>query len=327
MNTEILPASDAEERRHAVAESVRLLREGAVVALPTETVYGLAADALNTSAVLKIFDAKERPRFDPLIVHLPNAGWLDRVASISDAQEETVAALAKRFWPGPLTLILNRQQIVPDIVTAGLETVAVRVSAHPLFGEVISDFGGPIAAPSANRFGRLSPTAAEHVASELRGRIPLIVDGGATTHGLESTIVTVKGGAIEILRPGPVTAEQLAQFGNVRVAAPSGRVQSPGQLPSHYAPRTRLVLVKDISAFAGERERCGLLAWDRVPPGEQFGETRVMSASGDLSEAAANLFRYLRELDRCGLDLIVASAVPDNGIGKAIMDRLRRASA
>lgn len=327
MNTEILVVSDAKERRHAVAESVRILREGAVVALPTETVYGLAADALNTSAVLKIFEAKERPRFDPLIVHLPDPGWLDRVASINDAQKATVTALANRFWPGPLTLILQRQPIVPDIVTAGLETVAVRVSAHPVFSEVIRNFGGPLAAPSANRFGRISPTAAEHVASELRGRIPLIVDGGATTHGLESTIVIVKGGTIEIFRPGPVTTEQLAQFGDVRMAAPRGRVQAPGQLPSHYAPQTRVMLLDDIEAFTGERQRCGLLAWDRVPPGQQFAETRVMSASADLSEAAAKVFRYLRELDGCGLDLIVASPVPETGIGKAIMDRLRRASA
>ena len=326
MKTEILRRGGAEGGR-AVAESIRLLREGSVVALPTETVYGLAADALNVDAVLGIFDAKERPRFDPLIVHLPDAGWMERVASIGESPQQVITALTERFWPGPLTLILTRNPIVPDIVTGGLDTVAVRVSAHPVFAEIIARFDGPLAAPSANRFGRISPTTAEHVASELSGRVPLIVDGGSTTHGLESTIVAVRGDMIEILRPGPITSEQLAEFGQVRIASPSSRVQAPGQLRSHYAPHTQLVVVDDIAAFIGERARYGLLAWNSVPLGEPFAKVRILSPAGDFREAAAKLFSCLRELDRCGLELIVAEAVPNEGLGTAIMDRLKRAAA
>ncbi|HEV8185585.1 MAG TPA: L-threonylcarbamoyladenylate synthase [Chthoniobacterales bacterium] len=325
MKTEILRSEGAEGKR-AVAESIRLLREGFVVALPTETVYGLAADALNVDAVLRIFEAKERPRFDPLIVHLPDAGWMERLASIGESQQQIITALTERFWPGPLTLILPRNPIVPDVVTAGLNTVAVRASAHPVFAEIVAGFGGPLAAPSANRFGRISPTTAGHVASELGGRIPLIVDGGGTTHGVESTIVAFRGEAIEILRPGPITGEQLAEFGQVRIASPSARVRAPGQLPSHYAPGTRLVVVDEIAAFTGERARCGLLAWNSVPLGEPFAEVRILSPAGDFREAAAKLFGYLRELDRCGLDLIVAAAVPNESLGNAIMDRLQRAA-
>ncbi len=326
MKTQILRAA-GQEREPVVAESVRLLRAGAVVALPTETVYGLAADALRIDAVLKIFEAKERPLFDPLIVHLPNTGWIHRVALVDRSQRKIVAALTERFWPGPLTLIVPRDPIVPDVVTAGLETVAIRVSAHPVFAEIVNAFGGPLAAPSANRFGRISPTAAQHVACELQGRIPLIVDGGATMHGLESTIVAVRGEAIEIVRPGPVTAEQLAEFGKVQIAGPSARVEAPGQLPSHYAPRTPLIVVEDIAPFTGDRPRCGLLAWNRVPPGGSFAEIRVLSAAGDLREAAAGLFRCLRELDELNLDLILAEQVPDEGLGSAIMDRLKRAAS
>ncbi len=326
MKTEIVPAAGA-ERQRAVNESIRLLRGGSIVALPTETVYGLAADALNSEASLKIFEAKERPRFDPLIVHLPDAGWIRRVASIDQSQQQTIAALTKRFWPGPLTLVLKRTAIVPDAVTAGLDTVAVRVSAHPLFAEVITDFAGPLAAPSANRFGRISPTAAQHVASELQGRIPLIVDGGPTAHGLESTIVAVGDEVIEVLRLGPITPEQLARFGKVRIAGVSARMQAPGQLRSHYAPRTQLVVTADFSSFTREQKRCGLLAWKSVAPNVRFAAIRVLSPAGDLREAAARLFHYLRELDELHLDLIIAEPLPNEGLGSAIMDRLQRAAS
>ena len=204
MNTEIVaavydrratPGKDTQGRRPqpaATEEAVNLLRAGEVVALPTETVYGLAGDALRAEAVVKIFEAKDRPRFDPLIVHLPDRTWLERVAKIPTQEKELVERLADAFWPGPLTIILPKQPMVPDIVTAGLDTVAVRLSAHPIFGEIIRQFGGPLAAPSANRFGRISPTTGQHVMEELGGRIPLIVDAGPTEHGLESTIVWVR---------------------------------------------------------------------------------------------------------------------------------------
>ena len=327
MNTRILSALAAQERTAAIEEAVRLLRAGDIVALPTETVYGLAADALDAQAALRIFEAKERPHFDPLIVHLPDEGWLERVATVPQHSRALVERLAKRFWPGPLTFVLPRQAVVPDVVTAGLETVAVRMSAHKIFGEITRVFGKPLAAPSANRFGRISPTTAEHVQSELSGRIPLIVDGGPTAHGLESTIVSVGGDRIVILRPGPISVEQLAEFGTVSTSTSGSQIQAPGQMPSHYAPQTRLMLTREISSVTLPRGlRIGVLSWSATDLTD-YAATRTLSPSGDLREAAANLFRYLRELDSAGLDLIVAEEVPALGLGTAINDRLQRAAA
>ena len=327
MTTRILSALLPQERALAISEAVRLLHEGAVVALPTETVYGLAADALNAEAALKIFEAKERPCFDPLIVHLPSDDWLSRVVNVPAGSVELVRQLTDRFWPGPLTLVLPRRGEVPDVVTAGLETVAVRVSAHPVFAEIVSTFGKPLAAPSANRFGNVSPTAAEHVEAELEDRIELIIDGGATTHGVESTIVSLVSGGLSILRPGPITSEQLSEFAEVALGPTGGPIEAPGQLPSHYAPRTPVVLTRDLRSFAAEPGvRVGALSWanDELT---RFALLRTLSPMCDLREAAANLFRYLRELDAAGLDVIVAEEVPEEGLGVAIMDRLRRAAA
>jgi L-threonylcarbamoyladenylate synthase len=323
MKTEIVSA--VLDRDDAVRRAVALLRQGEAVALPTETVYGLAADAIREDAVLKIFQAKSRPRFDPLIVHLPDADWVERVAVIGDQARPMFDELRNRFWPGALTFIFPRYSSVSDLVTAGLETVAVRLSSHPVFAEVARTFGGPLAAPSANRFGRVSPTEAAHVRDELEGLIPLIIDGGPTTHGLESTIIALRNRRIEILRRGPVTEEQLAEFGEVAVIGPALHPEAPGQLPNHYAPTTPLVLVDDASAFvcpAGKR--CGLLSWKS--DGRGFADLRRMSERRDVAEAARNLFRCLRELDSEGLHLIVAEAVPEEGLGAAINDRLRRAA-
>jgi tRNA threonylcarbamoyl adenosine modification protein (Sua5/YciO/YrdC/YwlC family) len=545
MQTDLLATSTAAQRKKAVTRAVELLRKGEVVALPTETVYGLAAHALNPVAVAKIFEAKERPRFDPLIVHLPEKQWLHRVATIDDRSRAQIEKLISQFWPGPLTLVLDRQPIVPDIVTAGLDTVAVRMSSHPIFAEIISAFGKPLAAPSANRFGRVSPTTAQHVVEELGGRIPLIVDAGPTTHGIESTIICVHGDKIEILRRGPVMEEELRGAGfhpasaiglqpidpfkeirkwrgrhlphwtqegatyavtfrladalpagvvadwelqrheilerarrqgrelteaeerrlaelfsekvescldgghgkcwlhDERVArvvrdallhfegerydlaawcvmpnhvhvivhplpghrlseilhgwksftakkanqllgrsgefwqpesydqrirserelryqvqyvlenpqkaglkgwpwvgaaadwkpapgrqdAGAAVVRAPGQLPSHYAPATPLRVIDDASAFTPRPgERVGLLGWKTCGEAQRFAAVRCLSPRQDLCEAAANLFRYLRELDALGLDLIVAECLPKLGLGAAIMDRLQRAS-
>ena len=316
MKTEI--ASDC-------AEAAALLRNGEVVALPTETVYGLAADAFNAEAVAKIFEAKERPRFDPLIVHLPDRDWLERIANLETQDRGLISELTDTFWPGPLTIVLPKREIVPDIVTAGLSTVAVRISAHPVFAEIIQAFGGPLAAPSANRFGRISPTAAAHVLEELDGKIPLIVDGGSTEHGLESTIVALRNARIEVLRRGPINEKQLAKFRDVAVVGATPNPEAPGQLPNHYAPRTPLILVDDADSFVQPKEkRCGLLSWKST--GESFAEVRRLSEGCDLTEAAANLFRHLRELDNLGLDLIVAEKLPEPGLGAAINDRLGRAS-
>jgi L-threonylcarbamoyladenylate synthase len=314
------------------AAAVELLRKGEIVALPTETVYGLAADALNPIAVAKIFEAKERPRFDPLIVHLPFRDWLERIADVPEHNGQLISKLADRFWPGPFTIVLPKRSIVPEIVTAGLDTVALRISAHPVFSEIIQLFGKPLAAPSANRFGRVSPTTAQHVLDELDARIPLIIDAGPTEHGIESTIITVRGNSIDILRRGPVTAEQLSEFAKIKLAAsPARKISAPGQLPSHYAPRTPLRLIDNAESFSPEKnQRVGLLAWDRQLTGDRrsltFAAIRRLSEKQDLREAAANFFRYLRELDVLGLDLIVAERVPSQGLGAAILDRLERAS-
>jgi L-threonylcarbamoyladenylate synthase len=326
VRTEIVATATPNEWARAIARAVELLRAGETVGLPTETVYGLAADALSAEAVVKIFETKERPRFDPLIVHLPERDWLERVATVPDEAHVLLEELIENFWPGPLTIVLPRVEIIPALVTAGLKTVAVRMSAHPIFAEVVRAFDRPLAAPSANRFGRISPTSAADVAEELSGRIPLIVDGGATAHGIESTVIAVRDGGIAVLRSGPITGEELAEFGEVRSLTNEPAV-SPGQLPSHYRPQTPLLIEHEISGVVVPKgKRYGALLWSDAPFSRAFVESRRLSATNDLREAAANLFRQLRELDHAGLDCIVAEALPEKGLGVAIMDRLRRAA-
>jgi L-threonylcarbamoyladenylate synthase len=331
MQTDVLPTFTATERAKAVARAVELLRNGDVVALPTETVYGLAASALSPIAVAKIFEAKERPRFDPLIVHLPNREWFVKIVDVPADDRQLIGQLTGKFWPGPFTMVFPKRDIIPDIVTAGLNTVAVRLSAQPVFAEIVGELNEPLAAPSANRFGRVSPTTAQHVLDELDGRIPFIVDAGATEHGIESTIVSVQEGKIAILRRGPITDEQLAEFGDIVSVQATQEISAPGQLPSHYRPATPLCLIENAEdIFPPKNQRVGLLAWKSTGSSaantERFTAFRILSRRGDLREAAANLFRYLRELDALGLDLIVAERVPSEGLGAAIMDRLQRAS-
>ncbi len=334
METIVAPADTPALLAAATEQAITFLKDGEVVALPTETVYGLAANALRESAVAKVFEAKDRPHFDPLICHLPTLEWLDLMTRIPPESRGTIDRLVESLWPGPLTLVLPKSEIVPDIVTSGLPTVAVRMSIHPIFREICELFRKPLAAPSANRFGRLSPTSAEHVAKELDGRIPLVVDGGRTMHGIESTIVAVEGGTLRVLRDGPITREELSRFGDVVIATAGGdRPEAPGQLASHYAPQTELwlatpALKTEISALAGSGKRVGLLAWDSrfSPLGIEPERTEVLSLKGDLREAAAKLFAKLRRLDDAGLDLILAEPVPETGLGVAIMDRLRRAA-
>ncbi len=309
----------------AIGEAASLLAAGQIVALPTETVYGLAGDALNADAVARIFEAKERPFFDPLIVHLPSLDWLDRLTTSAD--DSLVRTLIERFWPGPLTLVLPRREIVPDLVTSGLPTVAVRMSAHPVFRSVLSEFGRPVAAPSANRFGRISPTAAAHVLAELDGRIPLILDGGPCSLGLESTVVAPREGALHLLRAGPVTTEDLAPI--APILASSAAIQSPGQLPSHYAPGTPLELLghgAEADTWQGSG-RAGLLSWSRTILPRQFVAMELLTPRNDPREAAARLFAAMRRLDALGLDVIIAEPPPPSGLGAAILDRLRKAAA
>jgi L-threonylcarbamoyladenylate synthase len=308
-----------------IEEAASLLASGQVVAVPTETVYGLAAHALDPEAAARIFEAKERPFFDPLIVHLPGLDWLDRLTTGSDSP--LVTTLIQRFWPGPITLILPRRPTVPDIVTSGLPTVAVRMSAHPVFRALLEHFGKPVAAPSANRFGRISPTSAGDVIEELGGRIPLILDGGPCAVGLESTVVAPSGDGLRILRYGPITAEELTGIAPILPAGPS--INSPGQLPSHYAPATPLRLLSS----AGEADawhgagQAGLLAWSRVECPAQFAAMEVLTPRNDPREAATRLFAAMRRLDGLQLDLIVAEPPPPAGLGAAILDRLKKAAA
>lgn len=325
MQTTTLPTTTPDELGQATARAVEVLGSGQPVALPTETVYGLAGDITSHDALLRIFETKERPFFDPLIVHLPDVGWLPKVTAVAEEDRGLVEKLIAAFWPGPLTLVLPRTALVPDLVTSGMESVAVRMSAHPVFSTVVQAFGKPLAAPSANRFGRISPTSAAHVLSELEGRIPLIVDGGATEHGIESTVLLVHEGRLLVLRDGPVTREQLSAFAPTDTAPTGARPEAPGQLKSHYAPRTPMELLPLGATPVAQQGKVGLLAWTTARPG--FDHVEVLSPTVDLHEAAATLFAKLRRLDEAGLDRIVAESVPETGLGLAIMDRLRKAAA
>jgi L-threonylcarbamoyladenylate synthase len=301
--------------------AVEILRQGGVIALPTETVYGLAANALDPLAVAKIFEAKARPRFDPLIVHVPDAAALEPLVA---SMPEPAHRLARRFWPGPLTLVLPKKPIVPDIVTAGLPSVAVRVPDHPIAQRLLRAVGVPLAAPSANRFGSVSPTTAEHVRQEFGGLVPVVLDGGPCRAGVESTVISLLDEPT-LLRPGGLEVEAIeGVIGPVRRLDPSEqqRVVAPGMLMRHYAPRTRLVV--DGTRPPG---RVGLLAFQSPADPSGYAAVEVLSTTGDLREAAANLFAAMRRLDALGLDAIVAERVPEEGLGLAINDRLRRASA
>jgi L-threonylcarbamoyladenylate synthase len=337
--TRILQVED-DDIKDGVTEACALLSAGEVVALPTETVYGLAADAFNPEAVAKIFTVKERPSFDPLIVHIASRGDLKSVAIVPEEIAETVNKLTHAFWPGPLTLILPKHPDVPDLVTSGQPTVAVRQSAHPVLRAVGKQLGRPIAAPSANRFGRISPTSASAVMKELGGRIPLIVDAGACAEGVESTIIAIepregKKPIFRLHRAGPITKEQLQEFGKVEKARVSSETapEAPGQLASHYAPLTPLILLENLADFVPEEgKRYGLLSYrgEDDSPYVTLHDWDVIESlspgSGKLAEAAIRLFFVMRMLDEAGLDAIIAEPVSETGLGVAIMDRLRRAS-
>lgn len=329
----ILRPATASPDDPAIAEAARLIRAGYPVALPTETVYGLAADAASETAAARVFEAKGRPRFDPLIVHLPAREWLPRAAVVPPELEPLLAKIAERFWPGPLTILLPRAESIPDLVTSGSPLVAVRLPAHPVFRAVAAAADRPLAAPSANRFGRISPTDAEAVLEELGSRIPLVLDCGPTAHGIESTIIEPlrDGSGVVIRRPGPVTAEELRSCCAVAdpAALPRSAAVTPGGLESHYAPATPLRLFSGPADLPAETpdERLGVVFWDAPPPGFRAARIERWSESGSLVEAAARLFRLLRGLDHAGLDAILVQSVPETGLGVAINDRLRRAAA
>ena len=326
LTTPILPANEA-----AVASAARCLAQGGLIAFPTETVYGLGADAANPAAIARLYQAKGRPAFNPLIAHVGDLAAGQKIARF----DATATALAGAFWPGPLTLVLPKSQDCPvaDLATAGLDTVAVRVPAHPVARAILRAFGGPVVAPSANLSGHVSPTTAEHVHHDLAGRIDLIIDGGAVNVGVESTIV----GCFEapmLLRPGGLPRAEIERvlgrvLGRALVQPPedvdndSGQPLAPGMLASHYAPRTP-VRLNARGIEAGE----ALLAFGPAKVARVECASAIMNLSprGDLAEAAANLFGYLRTLDTKNADAIAVMPIPDDGLGEAINDRLRRAA-
>jgi L-threonylcarbamoyladenylate synthase len=324
-----------------VAQAAAILRSGGLVAFPTETVYGLGANALEAAAVRGIFEAKERPDDDPLIVHLGDATELARVAVANDASQ----LLGARFWPGPLTLVLVKRPIVPAEVTAGLETVAVRVPSHPVARELLRATGLPLAAPSANRFGRPSPTRAQHVLDDLDGRIDAVVDGGRANVGVESTIVDVACATPRLLRPGGLAAEDIEAILGMPLLLPGqaqlGPQAAPGLLPVHYSPRTALTLIVGPYQSARDRlihetelalsqaQRVGILALEDdvslLPRGVRL---EIVGAWSDPATTAQRLFDAVRALDDANLDVIYAREVadPSLGLGRALADRLRRAA-
>ena len=322
MTTRVLPANEAGQIPVAAGEAADLLRDGQIVALPTETVYGLACDALNADAAAAVFAAKERPSFDPLIVHVAGAAWIETLSPVHGRPEFLARKLAESFWPGPLTMVLPAKELVPDLVRSGLPTVALRCSAHPVMTAVLEKLARPIAAPSANRFGRISPVTAEDVVEELGGRIPLVLDGGPCRHGLESTIVAVEEEKLVLLRPGPVTAEALEKFAPVERRAVADKVSAPGMLESQYAPRTPLRLWPAGAPVPDDAAQSGLLSFGATGPG--FAKVEVLPS--EPADAAPLFFAALRRLDSSGVARIYAREISESGLGTAIMDRLRKAA-
>jgi len=306
----------------SIERAIKLLSKGNVVAFPTETVYGLGADALNPYAVAKIFEAKNRPHFDPLIVHIGRKEW---IYDYTEHVSQDALKLIDAFWPGPLTLILHKKSLIPDIVTAGLFTVAIRMPSHAVALKLIEAFQKPIAAPSANPFGYMSPTKVTHVARMLRDKIPMILDGGDSVFGIESTIISFQSHGVYIHRHGAISEEELSEHVEIIHDIKVDSVyRSPGELPYHYAPMKPLRIVHNIDEI--KTANSSFLAFREPSTVPISRYTKVLSKTGDLKEAAANFFSDLIELDREDVEIIYAERVPETGIGRAIMERLKKAS-
>lgn len=302
------------------------LERGACVAIPTETVYGLAANALDPAAAVRIFEIKNRPAFDPLIVHVASVAAAERLVDDFPAPLRT---LAEEFWPGPLTLLLPKRPLVPDLVTSGLPRVALRLPAHPLTRALLDALPFPLAAPSANPFGYISPTTARHVFDQLQGKIPYILDGGPCAVGMESTIAGLEDGRLTVYRLGGLAVEEIERVaGPVHLALnQSSNPAAPGMLKAHYAPR-KLMLLGDIPALLARQagKKTGILNFRKQAPAPGAAVHLTLSETGDLAEAAQRLFAALRQLDNSDVDVILAEYVPEEGLGRAINDRLRRAA-
>ncbi|CAG5068698.1 Threonylcarbamoyl-AMP synthase [Dyadobacter sp. CECT 9623] len=312
-----------------IGKDIRIARsflvKGELVGIPTETVYGLAGNALNEKAVLSIFETKNRPAFDPLIIHTDS---VEKALNFVTEFPEPAQKLAAAFWPGPLTLLLPKKQNVPDLVTSGLDTVAVRIPRHPVLLELLSQLDFPLAAPSANPFGYISPTTATHVDAQLGNRIPYILDGGECEVGIESTIVGFDGGEVIVYRLGGLAIQYIEEIvGEVKVTATSSsNPKAPGMLKSHYAPRVPLQMLEKSDIQDVNADSKGYLLFNSYLRNVNRKYQRVLSEKGDLREAAHNLFAYLRELDALPVNSIIAEWVPMQGLGLAINDRLKRAS-
>jgi L-threonylcarbamoyladenylate synthase len=310
-----------------IQKAKKLLEQGELVAIPTETVYGLAGNALDINAVTKIFKVKDRPYFDPLIVHVAD---LNSAHNLVEAIPAKAEELANKFWPGPLTILLKRKNIIPDLVTAGLETVGIRCPDHSLTNELLRSLDFPLAAPSANPFGYVSPTHPDHVNEQLGDKIKYILDGGECKVGIESTIVGFENNEPIIYRLGGLSVEQIESVigkATVQLNA-SSNPQAPGQLKSHYAPRKKLILESlSTSIKKYQSSKVGVLCFQEKVIGIDPKNQRILSPTGSLEIAAQHLFSALRELDKLDIEIILAEEVPDEGIGRAINDRLRRAAS
>ncbi|RYU93507.1 L-threonylcarbamoyladenylate synthase [Emticicia agri] len=308
-----------------IAEAIGLLNEGHVIGIPTETVYGLAGNAINTDAVAKIFEVKNRPSFDPLIIHTNS---IDRFSAYVSEIDERAFALAEKFMPGPLTLLLPRKDIIPDLVTSGLDKVAIRIPQHPLTLELLSQLDYPLAAPSANPFGYISPTSAAHVNNQLGDKIKYILDGGTCQVGIESTIVGFEAQEAIVYRKGGLSIEEIeGVIGKVKVIDhSSSNPQAPGMLKSHYAPKKQLLLLPENQSVRNDGKKIGYLGFQHyhqeIPQQNQL----LLSPDGDFREAAKHLFAYMRQLDAMDVDIIYTDLLPEKDLGRAINDRIRRAT-
>lgn len=315
-----------EANRKNIEKAAEAIKSGEIVAFPTETVYGLGADGLNPTAVAKIFEAKNRPSFNPLILHIASAEELNELVNI---KSEKIEKLISEFWPGPLTLVLPKKETVPDIVTAGNPTVAVRIPKHPVALELIKASQTPIAAPSANTFGFLSPTTAKHVEKQLGDKINIILDGGKSDVGVESTIIEVAEDKIYLLRPGGIAVEQIEEVCDKKIKVKqtdTNNPNAPGQLFHHYAPNVPVKFLDEANESDIKNKKLAGLFFRENNTDLEFERVKILSSSGDLHEAAANLFHHLHLLESLDIDLMLVEPVKEEGLGIAIMDRLRKAT-
>ncbi|KAF0151189.1 MAG: translation factor SUA5 [Ignavibacteria bacterium] len=305
-----------------IKKAAHIIKAGGLVAFPTETVYGLGADGLNPIAVAKIFEVKKRPSFNPLILHISDKSWLKKLTTV---KREKIDLLIKKFWPGPLTLVLPKTELVPEIVTSGNPTVAVRMPNHPVALQLIETSKRPIAAPSANRFGHLSPTEASHVSKYLGDKVDMILDGGKSSVGVESTILQFYEDNFYLLRHGGLSKEEIEnEVGKIKTGTMNEqKPNSPGQLPFHYSPHTPLKFFN--KKLLDEKKKIGAIFLRQNKLDFPFAKIKLLSEQADLREAAANLFSFLHDLEKENLDLIIVEKIEETGLGRAIMDRLKKA--